>query len=68
MEDWPFANGLNDFGGEILFILVTFSSSVRSPRDMFSFLTSSFRPLKPEVDTAALEAAMAVAENAGVTK
>jgi len=35
---------------------------------MFSFLTSYLRPLKPEVDPTALEAAMAVAEIAGVAK
>ena len=41
---------------------------IRSPPDMFSFLMSDLRPLRPEVDMVALEAVMSAAENAGTTK
>ena len=41
---------------------------VRSPKDMFSFLTSDLRPNRPQLDTLAYEIAIATAESAGVTK
>ena len=41
---------------------------VRSPKDMFSFLTSDLRPNRPQLDTLAFEIAIATAESAGVTK
>ena len=41
---------------------------VRSPPDMFSFLTSDLRPERPELDPVALEMAILSAENSGTTK
>ena len=46
---------------------VTFCS-VRSPPDMFSFLTSDLRPERPQLDPIALEIAILSAENSGTTK
>jgi hypothetical protein len=43
-------------------------SGVHSPPDMFSFLTSDLRPVRPKLDPVALEMAIASAENSGTTK
>ena len=43
-------------------------SGKRSPRDMFSFLMSDLRPMRPNLDLMALEYAVVSAENLGSAK
>lgn len=43
-------------------------SGIRSPPDMFSFLTSDLRPERPKLDPVALEMALASAENSNTSK